>query len=239
MKVLIVEDEMIISEDIAMILESQGYEVTDQATDYEDAIASIAKECPDLALLDINLAGQKTGIDVAHAINEKYNFPFIYTSSLGSSKIIEEAKATNPSAYLIKPFREEQLLAAIEVAMANFTKEAATDSENESITMFNDSIFIKVDHRFVKLLVKEIIYIKKSDNYLEIYTKTATHLVRASMGSFLEKLSFDKMFRAHKSYAINMEFVQDISPQHVTVNDVEIPLSKSYAGNLKKHFRLF
>lgn len=239
MKILIVEDEMIISEDIAMILEGQDYEVTDQVTNFEDALSSLTRNLPDLALLDINLASQKSGIDIGQAIKEIFDIPFIYTSSLGSPKVIEAAKATNPAAYLIKPFREEQLLAAIEVAMENFANSNTKDSENESIAMFNNSIFIKENHRFVKLLVADIAFIKKSDNYLEIHTKTARHLVRGSLTGFLEKLSFDKMFRAHKSFAINLESVQEITPQYVTVNDIEIPLSKSYSGNLKKHFRLF
>ena len=80
-KVLVVEDEIIIADNICDSLIDLGYEVTEPAINYTEAILIIEKEKPDIAILDIHLSGKKTGIDIAKKINENYNFPFIFLTS--------------------------------------------------------------------------------------------------------------------------------------------------------------
>lgn len=239
MKILIVEDEMIISEDVAMMLEDCGYTVVGQAMDFEEAISLIESEKPDLVLLDINLQGDKDGIDVAERMNEMLKIPFIYSSSLGDPMTIERAKKTNPSAYLVKPFKEEQLFAAIEVAMSNFEGRRQANSTEEKLTVFNDSIFIKEGHRFLKLKLQEIVYVSKSDNYLEIYTSNTRHIIRSSIGGFLEQINLPNLFRTHKSYAVNLHFVTDVRPNAIKLGEIEVPLAKTYSEALKSQLRIF
>lgn len=231
MKVLIVEDEMIISEDMAMILEEAGYEVSDQVVSYDSAIESINENKPDLILLDINIQGSKDGIDIANWLNDNYNIPFIYTSSLGDAQTIKRAKLTNPSSYIIKPFKEEQLLASIEIAIGNFIQQG--NKEEEGLGMINQSIFVKQDHRYVKIKMEELTYVHKSDNYLILYTAENKLLIRATITSFLDKVKYSKLQRTHKSYAVNFDYVTDIANNHVMIDQVEVPMSKTYAEEIK------
>ena len=101
-RTLIVEDEIIIADTIKRYLQKQGHEVVGTAISYEEATEIYKKEQPDIALLDIRLSGSKTGIDVAHFIQEQNDAtPFIFLSSQLDSRSINAAKQTYPSGYLL------------------------------------------------------------------------------------------------------------------------------------------
>ncbi len=80
-KILIVEDQLIITMDLEYMLEELGYQVCGVSTTYEDAVSAIKSSQPDLILIDIILSGEKTGIDLAHEINKNYRIPFIFLLS--------------------------------------------------------------------------------------------------------------------------------------------------------------
>ena len=241
MKILIVEDEMIISDDIAVMLESQGYEVTDQVLDYKEAVESIQSNPPDMVLLDINLQGDKDGIDIAKYINDSHRIPFIYTSSLSDESTIKRAKETTPSTYLVKPFQDEQLFAAIEIGLSNFSNSQSLENgkEEERLAIFNNAIFIKDGHRYKKLSLTDITYVQKSHNYLEIYTDEKKFLIRTSIGNFIDQVDQSTLFRVHKSYAVNPSKITEVLPTVVRLGNHEIPLSRGYSEDLKKHLRIF
>jgi two-component SAPR family response regulator len=125
-KVLIVEDELIIAQDMIDILEKMNYDVMENAMDAEETFEILSRDTPDLILLDINLSGSRDGIEIAKEINEKYKIPFIFTTSYTDIATLERAKQVNPLNYLIKPFKPEQLYTAIEIAMNNLEKAVST-----------------------------------------------------------------------------------------------------------------
>lgn len=145
--ILVVENEAIIAEDIRKILKNYNYEVPEAISTGEAAIKSINKIRPDLILLDIMLKDKLTGIDVAKHIID-LNIPIIYLTAYSDKEIIEEAKKTGPFGYLIKPFRERELTATIQMAFFKHEMEQKLiDSEakfrtlvettNEGICIFN------------------------------------------------------------------------------------------------------
>jgi DNA-binding NtrC family response regulator len=114
-KLLIVEDEFIIADDLSFILKNAGYNVCGTADSFDEAIQMINKHQPELVLLDIHLKGKLTGIDLARRLGEM-NVAFIYLSANSDQKILEEAKATNPYGFMVKPFREKDILVSLEIA---------------------------------------------------------------------------------------------------------------------------
>lgn len=114
-KVLIVEDQFIEANDLRIVLTRNGYTVTDIARSYENAAKSIELVRPDLVLLDIFLKGKLTGIDLAKKLRNE-NIPFVYLSAYSTSDVLMEAKATEPYGFLVKPFREQEVLATLEIA---------------------------------------------------------------------------------------------------------------------------
>ncbi|WP_433832018.1 sigma 54-interacting transcriptional regulator [Flavobacterium anhuiense] len=114
-KVLIVEDEFIVANDLQLILKHAGYIVTGIAVSAEEALENITKNKPDLILLDIFLEGEQSGIDLAKKLKTE-NIAFVYLSANSNQTILEEAKKTDPYGFLVKPFREKDLLVTLEIA---------------------------------------------------------------------------------------------------------------------------
>jgi DNA-binding NtrC family response regulator len=115
-KVLIVEDGFVEANNLRIILEKAGFHVTAIASSYDEALDCLLKERPDLVLLDIFLAGKKTGIDLAHALNEK-GIAFVYLSANSNNSTLSLAKQTEPYGFLVKPFREKDILVTLDIAI--------------------------------------------------------------------------------------------------------------------------
>ena len=116
-KIMIVEDESIIAEDIRMSLINNGYVVSSVISTGEKAIEKVKEDKPDLILMDIMLAGKMDGIQTAGMIQTIFNIPVIYLTAYCDDKIIERAKITSPFGYLIKPFKDRELYIAIEMSL--------------------------------------------------------------------------------------------------------------------------
>jgi len=114
-KVLIVEDQFIEANNLRMVLKSAGYQVCTVARSVDEALNILSAELPDLVLLDIFLNGDKTGIDLA-PILKKQNIPFIYLSANSDKDTFTLAKQTAPYGFLVKPFREKDVLAMLDIA---------------------------------------------------------------------------------------------------------------------------
>ncbi len=118
-RILIVEDDLFIAQDIQEHLENMDYEVCATAYDAAGALTQLTKIVPDLVLLDINLGAGKDGIDVAETIRSTYQIPFVFLTSYANKTILERAKHTRPYGYIVKPFDEKNLFATIEIALYN------------------------------------------------------------------------------------------------------------------------
>jgi len=116
-KVLIVEDEPTIAQEIAFNLEDHGYDVIGIANSAEKALSYIETEMPDVAMLDISINGMKNGIELAEIIRERYTFPFVFLTSFADSDTISKAAHTRPEGYLVKPFKDADLAPAIALAL--------------------------------------------------------------------------------------------------------------------------
>ena len=118
-KILIVEDELVVARDLRRMLTHIGHRVTGIANSAEKAMTLIMEERPTMVLLDIFLKGKDTGIDLAFALR-KDNIPFIYVSANSSQQVLEAAKRTSPYGFIVKPFREKDLLVTIDIARYRF-----------------------------------------------------------------------------------------------------------------------
>ena len=116
-KVLIVEDERIVAKDLALTIESMGYEVIGSAASHDEALAVCAKQVPDIVLMDIRIKGDIDGIDTAAKLLELYGLHVIYLTAHADIDSIDRAKRTRPHAYLLKPVKPGELQGAIEIAM--------------------------------------------------------------------------------------------------------------------------
>jgi len=246
-RIAIVEDEMINAETLHDMLEDLGYEVFGKYMRAEKAWEAFQTEQPDFALLDIRLKGEKTGIWLAQQIKENYQLPYIFLTSFGDQQTIESAAKTDAFGYLMKPVEKQNLHAAIEVALHKFSSvNQVTQEENEKAAdetsgevVIRDSLFVKDEHYYSKILLDDILYIKSDDNYLELYTAEKKHLIRGTLKTFGSKLPKEKFRQAHRSYLVNLSKIEGVGANFVKIKGESIPMSKAYKEDLMKQFNIY
>ena len=116
LKILIVEDQFIEANNLRLILDRAGYSVLPISGSFVEAMETLERHQPDMVLLDIYLEGTLTGIDFARVLVGR-KIPFVYLTANSNRKIFLAAKATKPYGFLVKPFRQRDVLATLEVAL--------------------------------------------------------------------------------------------------------------------------
>jgi len=225
-KVLVVENEIIIADNICDTINDLGFIALEPAMNYTEAISLIEKEKPDIAILDIQLSGKKTGIDLAEKINKDYDFPFVFLTSNADKVTFNDAKKVMPSAFLVKPFAREELYITIEITLNNFFNKSQSVNNDNQIK--EESLFVKDKGTIIKLPFNEILYLKSSHVYLEIVLKNKkVHVVRGSLNDIIKKLN-NKFIQVHRSYIVNIHFLNQIENTSLLIFDEEIPIGKKY-----------
>src|SRR5512144_1925693 len=132
MRILVAEDETIIRLDLRELLERSGFEVCAEAKDGEEAVALARSERPDLAILDVKMP-RLDGIEAARRILEEHPIPIVMLTAYGQDELVSRAVEAGVFGYLVKPFRESDLLPAIRTARARHEELAALRDEAESL----------------------------------------------------------------------------------------------------------
>ena len=219
-KVLVLEDEVLISEHLREILLNLNYEVTDVCSSFLEAIESINTRRPDLALLDIRMDGKDQGIEVAKSLR-KLEVPFIFVTSFSDKKTLQAAVKEQPKEYILKPFSEMEIKESLENVFNSFDENTVQikQKNGSEIVPFNDIKWIK------------------SDNvYIEVHTREKKFVVREKLDSFCEQLPEHLFFRIHRSYVVNKSFIDRIEKASIFIEDERIPVSKSHKQKLKELF---
>jgi DNA-binding LytR/AlgR family response regulator len=232
-KILIVEDEPLIADDLAFILEDEGYEVIGKAIDFDEA-KELLKQKPDLVLLDISLDGDEDGIEVAQYINEKYQIPFIFVTSHSDKLTINRVKKTNPCGFIVKPFKASEIRSGISIVLYKNKQKNVPKPKN----MSSDSFFIKIGYDLVKIKYDDINYIKAEDNYTTIFMDNEDYLASMNLKSIAGKLPENQFLRIHRSYIINIKKIDRISHRFVYINGSEVPVGKNHYQKLQEFINM-
>lgn len=163
-RILIVEDEPLIAENISMYLNNHNFAVSGIAYDDEEAIAELKNNPPDAVLLDVNLESAKDGIEIAEYINNNNRIPFVFLTSYSDKTIVERAKRTNPAGYIVKPFNEQTLYTTLEIALANFATRANQHVPKLSLQKINMNLPGPLSDREFEVL--ELIYEGKTNQQI-------------------------------------------------------------------------
>lgn len=230
-KILVVEDEMIIGAKVSMFLSELGYEVTGILPRAEEALMQLEENRPDIALLDINLKGNMDGIALAQVLHNEHHIPVIFLTANSDDATFQRAKAAKPYAFLAKPFKKLDLQRALELTislLANQTQKEHPESKagEETPYILSDRIFVRNKEKMIKILFDTIMYVEAERNYCRIVTKTKEYLLTMPMKTLEDKLpaSFQ---RIHRSHIVNLAQVDEVDESHVIVGQKALPLSKS------------
>ncbi len=241
-KILIVEDESIVRKDIERSLTKLGYTVVAQADNGEKALELAREKKPDLALMDINIKGNMTGIETAEAIKQEMDIPVIYLTGFSDDSTLEKAKHTEPHGYIIKPFKEVDLRSNIEMAMHKHSQEKNVKVEVEllrSLTSFKSSaeyLFIKHASKLLKVNTSDIYYVEALKDYVQVHTTAQRYTIHATMKDVERKLPKNIFQRVHRSFIINMDKIASIQGTELVVVDLDkaIPIGNLYKDDFSE-----
>lgn len=250
--ILIIEDEVILSLDLCLQLETQGYSIAGTAATGRQALALYQQQQVDIVICDINLRGDWTGIETVRHLAAFKPVPVIYLSAISDRSVLEQAKTTQPAAYLVKPITGDNLRVAIEIAISNFAYSAVSDKtkllpdvsattlggkDGETILQIGEHIFIKQNYQFIRLHQKDVLYIEAEDKYTTVVTPTRKFVLRLSLGVLLQRLGDMPLVRVHRSYAVNMDSVESFNDYEIHMAGQTIPLGRVYKDEFLRNFR--
>jgi formate hydrogenlyase transcriptional activator len=214
-EILIVEDEFIVANDLSVILRKAGYKVCGAAASVQEAKSLIDKFSPSWVLLDIFLQDGSKGTELAPYLTEK-RIGFIYISANTNQKILEAAKLTQPYGFVVKPFREKDLLIMLEIAM---------EKHRENLLF---------DHHRQQMLDKQIDNVVNSDLNADTKLTLLPNVFQTLIPFDYLKLDIAK---AHEQGVHEFSFLREGYEQYRHFQDKELPESLDLQKNERHAFK--
>jgi len=241
--ILIVEDELIIARHMQIVLENKGYKICVIARCGEQALEIIKKDKPDLVLMDIHLKGNIDGITTARTINRLYSLPVIFVTEQDNEDVFRTANETHPKNYLTKPFTDNALFRAVELAIQQPETQQANPSFDQIESKVNDAVFIITSENVSKKLpFKDILYIESNTVYSKIYfkeegnTKDSYYNISYSSNVVVAKLGYPELVKVHRSFHVNIQRIEGIKNAEISLQGTSttIPVGQEFKKSFNK-----
>ena len=222
LKILIVEDNTITAMDIRETLEEAGHIVTDTVRNLPGALKAVTKKAPDLALIDITLDGSpNSGIDIAMEIQAILAIPIIYLTAKADAETVQEARQTLPIAYLLKPFRQEELPLQIELAYHYYqsTRPNGTDSQSSGY------LYLPVGKGHVKTNPDDVLCLVAARSYVNIVTiDKKSFVVSMNLSNLAQYFPATSFFRLSRSVLVNVKYIERLEVDQLYLENYQKPL---------------
>jgi len=243
-KVLIVEDEMVFSELLALHLQEQGYETLGPATSAAEALPLFRATRPDVVLLDIGIKGAVDGIELAQQLQALQPTPLIFITAFTDRETFERARAVGPFAYLNKPFTALSVQNAVELALQHFSHRDGPEEEGPvdwaQDVLGRDAFFLKERNVLVKVKQQDVLWIEADGRYsVLVRAGGRKHALRITLRELAASLSPKLFVQVHRSVIINAEHLEQVDPVGgtVLVNGHTLPLGRSYKDQLLRRLQ--
>ncbi len=260
LNVLIVEDDVSFSLELEMLVDEIGYNVLAVVDNSAEALEVIYADQPDLILMDIDIKGKLSGLDIAKKITA-LKIPIIFITSYKDEETYEESQKTTAIGYLVKPIQKITLKTSIELALRTLSQ---TEDDGESVTeqkavtqepvmatpagvpqgnedfILKRSFFLKKNNLLIKVPFNEIQYVKSSGDYCVIHTENGKFVPKITMSKMEKSLSKDQFIRVHKSFLISIRGIEQIAltQNRVFVAGESIPVGRAYKKDLVSKLNL-
>lgn len=203
-----------------------GYEVLAIFSEGEAALQSIVDKKPDFVLMDINLTGYLTGIEVAERIID-LDIAIVFITGMNNAVSFDAAKRVKGISYLVKPFDMLTLKGSLEMSGVG---------ENESLLPQPDtSILLRRGHQLIPVEIEAIQWLESDGNYCHIFTTIGRFSVRKSLIKFIEKLPMNTVVKIHRQYAVSIKAVEGVfltRGELVIANGKILPIGRTYKEDL-------
>lgn len=239
-EILLIEDDALSAESTAMLLEEFGFTVKAIADSIESAISHLNKNSFDIALVDIDLNGKKSGIELGSIISKQFHIPFIFVTGITDKALITEALKAKPAAYLVKPPNPETLFACIQTAIQNFTTQKVATTLTESHT---DFFFTKIGNSFKKIYWKDIAVLSASGNYTLLTTENnSEYYLRSSLSTTLKlqipPMLQDNFVQISRSEAVQINYITEMIEDDIVTPVKRLNVSKNFLKDIKMRLNI-
>lgn len=241
LSIMIIEDDLIIAENLKESLIEMGYRVSAVANDYLTAKEAIETKKIDLFLVDIHLdSSDKNGIQIMAECNDSL-IPVIYLSAYDDDEYRTMAKETSPAAYLLKPASKKQIDVAIDFALTkNVVKGQGSTAQYCPFVKRKGFYFVKVGSRYQKISIKEITHLQAAGSSCVLYAGGRKIVVSGSLNSVLKQMNEDTLVRSHRSWAVNLDFIDSYDDHDIYIIDngevLVVPIGRAFKASLKAYF---
>lgn len=228
-KTVIIDDEPIALEKLKnYALRMPALELVNSFGNSIDAMKYIYENFVDLIITDINMP-DLSGMDLIRTFNKK---PMVIFTTAYPEYAIEGFKVSAVD-YLLKPYGFSEFSQAINKAVELYEKTNFKPESKDSSS--EDTLFVKVDHRFIRIDLSEILYIKGYGEYLQIYISGHSNpIVTLSSFAAVKERLYDNFLQVHRSYVVNMNKITSVEKNRIKViDDVEIPVGDVYKNDLQ------
>ena len=233
LNILAVEDDPIYSAALEMTLQEMGYDQFSIVDNAADALKLFKETSPDILLADIDINGPMNGIELVEIVSAIRKIPVVFITAFTDSATFQQAKQTNPSAYIVKPYHATNLQAAIELAIQQ-TEKGASKTESvekpDDIFLISDVLFIKYNSKLFKVRIADILFIEVDEKYCYINTAARKFVVNMRLKNLMDQLPESSFMQIHRSYAIKIEAIDEVNLEDslLKINGKEIPIGKTY-----------
>lgn len=234
--IVVVDDDDLSVRFLEKEIQKAGHSTLPAAHNIDAALLVAKEHSPDLFLVDINLNDIKDGVELAVLLMQEYGIPSIFVTAEIDSAVIERVVSNGFKHILSKPVKTDELKATIEIALsAKEQKKPVTEFEQEIFDkkkVLKDCIFIKEGASLVKVKYDEVKYLMSSHIYVHVVTVDKEFIVRASLKEYINRFDPELFIRIHRSYAVNVQFIETITSTEVGIKGKSLPFAKQYRDEL-------
>ena len=240
--IIIVDDEPVWMQILQLTLKDLGFTVVKGVSNIDDALVALGTCKFDIALLDIQLNGKNSGIELGKIVNKVYNKPFIFITA-SNEHTINDAADANPSAYLRKPINSSTLFIAIQNAINNFNTKRTASVSSEDDDKFS-SFFLKQGTAYKKINWVDVAFITAGKNYVNVFNAAdkTEYYIRSSLQKTQQHIipkHFQKQFvQVNRSEIVNVTFINEVTPDKVITVFKSFSISDGYSKELKSKLNI-
>lgn len=236
LSILIVEDDISFAVELEMIVEELGYHVLGRVDNSAEALDLIFSKSPDMVLMDIDINGNLSGLEVGERVKH-LNIPILFITSHNDIQTYTKAQNSILVGYLVKPIEKITLLSTINLFTANRNQNSASiENKQEEDFIFDEFFFFKKKGIYSKIKIASILFIESDGKYCISHTESGeTFISRINIGAMEDKLDNRKFMRVHRKYIVNLSKIDaiDFFESTLSIESKSIPISRSNRKELE------
>lgn len=240
LNILIVEDNFSFALELEITIKELDHNLISIVDNSGDALVEILDKKPDLILMDIDIKGKLSGLDIAEKISH-LKIPIIFITSFANDEHYDKAESIFYSTYIIKPVDKYTLKAAINLLMRSSYK-TLKSSTTTDFNFKNGDLYLKSKNDFYRIEIGDIIIIESDRVYCKtILINANRYHNRISLQEYSKHLNTPNFIKPHRSYIININHIKKVNIAENTIimkNDFKVPISRSAKNDIKSIMKM-